>query len=731
MDLKQQADQLLDSLNEAQREAVETTDGPLLIVAGAGSGKTRVLTHRVAYLLQRKNVTPWNILAITFTNKAAREMKERITQMVGPEAEDIWIFTFHSMCVRILRRDLDQIGYSRNFTILDGADQLTVVKQILNEQNLDSKKFDPRAIAAHISQAKNRLVKADEYGRKAGDVFQQVVSEVYAAYEEKLRANHSLDFDDLIVKTIDLFQQVPDVLHFYQRKFQYIHVDEYQDTNNAQYRLVKLLADHHHNICVVGDSDQSIYGWRGADISNILDFERDYPEAKVVKLEQNYRSTETILEAANHVIAYNKQRKAKRLWTNLGKGEPIERFAGSSEHDEAYYVVDRIVEGHKQGRPYRDFAILYRTNAQSRVMEEVLVKANIPYQIVGGIRFYERKEIKDLLAYLRLVANPHDDLSLTRIINVPKRGLGKTTVDRLSRYAAQNGMSLYQAMGEGEHIGLQKRFVQTLESFRCMIGELAAKVDELTVTELTEEVLERTGYRLELVREGTIESATRLENVDEFISVTQNFEQRSDDKSLVAFLTELALIADIDTLDVDHPEKKGEDTVTLMTLHSAKGLEFPHVFLIGMEEGIFPHSRALTEEAEMEEERRLAYVGITRAKERLSLTRAHSRTLYGRTMMNPPSRFLKEIPEDYIRDVDKTSAQTNRSKPLLKPRRLHQPTASPGDWQVGDRVRHRTFGQGTVVKVSGDGDDVELDIAFSAPKGVKRFLARFAPIEKV
>src|SRR5690606_18482249 len=364
-----------------------------------------------------------------------------------------------------------------------------------------------------------------------------------------------------------------------------------------------------------GDSDQSIYGWRGADISNILDFERDYPEAKVVKLEQNYRSTETILEAANHVIAYNKQRKAKRLWTNLGKGEPIERFAGSSEHDEAYDVVDRIVEGHKQGRPYRDFAILYRTNAQSRVMEEVLVKANIPYQIVGGIRFYERKEIKDLLAYLRLVANPHDDLSLTRIINVPKRGLGKTTVDRLSRYAAQNGMSLYQAMGEGEHIGLQKRFVQTLESFRCMIGELAAMVDELTVTELTEEVLERTGYRLELVREGTIESATRLENVDEFISVTQNFEQRSDDKSLVAFLTELALIADIDTLDVDHPEKKGEDTVTLMTLHSAKGLEFPYVFLIGMEEGIFPHSRALTEEAEMEEERRLAYVGITRAKE--------------------------------------------------------------------------------------------------------------------
>ena len=490
-----QTDPLLDGLNEAQREAVETTDGPLLVVAGAGSGKTRVLTHRVAYLLHHKNVTPWNILAITFTNKAAREMKDRISRMIGPEAEDIWISTFHSMCVRMLRRDIDRIGYSRNFTILDGADQLTVVKQILKEQNIDPKKFDPRAIQSRISQAKNQLVKANDYKEKTNGVFEEVVADVYAAYEHKLRANNSLDFDDLIMKTIDLFKQVPDVLHFYQRKFQYIHVDEYQDTNHAQYELVRLLANHHQNMCVVGDSDQSVYGWRGADITNILNFEQDYPDAKVVKLEQNYRSTETILEAANSVIAHNKQRKAKNLWTNLGKGSAIESFAGGSEYEEAYYVVDKIVEGHKNGLPYRDFVILYRTNAQSRVIEEVLVKSNIPYHIVGGIRFYERKEIKDLLAYLRLVANPHDDLSLTRIINVPKRGLGAATVDKLLQHATRNGISVFQAIGEAEHLGLQQRFVNALQSFRRMIGELAAMVDYLSVTELVEEVLKRTEYR--------------------------------------------------------------------------------------------------------------------------------------------------------------------------------------------------------------------------------------------
>ncbi|WP_054950849.1 DNA helicase PcrA [Numidum massiliense] len=790
-----EGEDLLRGLNSAQRAAVTATEGPLLIVAGAGSGKTRVLTHRVAYLLHQRHVTPWNILAITFTNKAAREMKERISRMVGPEAEDIWISTFHAMCVRILRRDIDRIGYSRNFTILDGSDQLTVVKQIVKEQNLDPKKFEPRAILAHISQAKNQLINAGAYRAKAGDLFQQVVADVYDAYQNKLRANSSLDFDDLIMVTIELFRQVPDVLQFYQKKFQYIHVDEYQDTNHAQYMLVKMLAEQHKNICVVGDSDQSIYKWRGADISNILNFEHDYPQAKVVKLEQNYRSTQTILNAANEVIAHNAQRKEKKLWTEGEQGAAIESFEGYSEHDEAYYVVDKIVSGKRDGCAYRDFAILYRTNAQSRVMEEVLIKSNIPYQIVGGIRFYERKEIKDLLAYLRLVANPDDDLSFTRIVNVPKRGIGQTTVDRLSAYAAENGLSLYEAVAEVEHIGLQKRFVNSLRDFRQMVGELHAMIEYVSVTELTEEVLKRTEYRLELQREGTIEAATRLENVDEFISVTQDFEQKNDDKSLVAFLTELALIADIDTMDEDETEGAGKDAVVLMTLHSAKGLEFPHVFLIGMEEGVFPHMRALMEEEELEEERRLAYVGITRAMQRLYLTRAQSRTLYGRTANNMPSRFLAEIPAELVEDVGlagevseggmagggrqafgrangasygsrfgkrgdrdnwgkgsrggnrewgSSSERGSRSsrdgggragssaqKPLLKSHRIAEPNVSPDAWKVGDKVEHRKFGQGTVVKVTGSGDDVELNVAFPAPNGVKRLLARFAPLKKL
>lgn len=727
-----QTDELLGGLNDEQRQAVQTTDGPLLIVAGAGSGKTRVLTHRVAYLLRDKRVTPWNILAITFTNKAAREMKERISAMVGPEAEDIWISTFHAMCVRILRRDIERIGYSSNFTILDADDQLTVIKQVLQEYNIDPKKFDPKAIRAQISGAKNLLAKPEIYKEKASDLFEKTVADVYEAYEKKLRTNHALDFDDLIMVTLDLFARVPDVRQYYQRKFQYIHVDEYQDTNHAQYELVKQLAAHHQNICVVGDSDQSIYGWRGADIKNILSFEQDYPQATVIQLEQNYRSTETILEAANHIIAHNTERKAKNLWTNRGKGEAIQAFVGDDEYDEAYYVVDRIVAGHKRGRKYQDFAILYRTNAQSRAVEETLVKANIPYRIVGGIRFYERKEVKDVLAYLRLVANPDDDLSLTRVINVPKRGLGKKTVEKLAEYAAQHGMSMFQAMAEAEQIGLQKRFVGTLHTFRQMIAELAAMANYLSVTELMQEVLERTEYRLKLQREGTIDATTRLENVDELISVAQNFEQHSEDRSLVAFLTELALVADVDMIDEERREDAlTDDAVILMTLHSAKGLEFPVVFLIGMEEGIFPHIRSLDEAHEMEEERRLAYVGITRAQKQLHVARAQSRTLYGSTKNNPPSRFLSEIPAELIQEVGDDASETPSRKSRLKPRRIQTPTVPPGEWRAGDQVNHQNFGRGTIVAVKGEGDNVELDIAFPAPVGVRRFLASFAPLEKV
>lgn len=727
------AEHLLDGLNEAQRKAVTTTEGPLLIVAGAGSGKTRALTHRVAYLLQHKKITPWNILAVTFTNKAAREMKERIIRMVGQAAEDIWICTFHAMCVRILRRDIERLGYSRNFTILDTDDQLTVVKQVLKEENLDPKKFEPRALLAAISQAKNKLISPEAFKQNARELFEQVVAQVYEVYQDKLRANQSLDFDDLIMVTIDLFRQVPDVLQFYQKKFQYIHVDEYQDTNYAQYELIHLLADYYKNICCVGDDDQSIYMWRGADISNILNFERDYPEAAVVKLERNYRSTATILDAANGVIAYNSQRKEKKLWTDKGKGEKIKYFEGSTEYDEALYVANDIVTRKKNGARYRDFAVLYRTNAQSRVIEETFVKANIPYQMVGGIRFYERKEIKDILAYLRLVANPDDDLSLSRIINVPKRGIGQMTMDKIASYATQNGISLFQAIAEADGIGIQKGIVNALMAFREMISELSEIAQAVPVSRLTEEVLERTGYRLALYNERTIEATTRLENVDEFLSVIHEFENRSDDPSLVAFLAELALVADIDMLDGGVGEE-ATDSVILMTLHSAKGLEFPHVYLIGMEEGIFPHARSVGEQEALEEERRLAYVGMTRAEELLHLTRVRNRTLFGRVMANPPSRFLQEIPETLIEEVGKKEAQSvglGLRKPLLRSRRIGGPNVSPSEWRAGDKVEHRKFGRGTVVQVIKKGDDTELDIAFPAPYGVKRLLAELAPITKV
>lgn len=740
----------LQKLNPQQRQAVETTNGPLLIMAGAGSGKTRVLTHRIAYLMATRKAAPWSILAITFTNKAAREMQDRVESIVGPVARDIWVSTFHSMCVRILRRDIERIGYTSNFTILDATDQLSVIKNCMKDLNLDVKKFDPRAVQSAIGGAKNELIAPESFAQKAGDYFRNIAADVYTLYQKRLKSNNALDFDDLIMKTIELFTRVPEVLEHYQNKFQYIHVDEYQDTNRAQYMLCQMIADKHRNLCVVGDSDQSIYRWRGADISNILNFERDYPEAKVVTLEQNYRSTGYILQAANEVIANNQGRKPKKLWTDKGEGQKIRCFQAESEHEEGYFVTEEIRKNVTKGRPYADHAVLYRTNAQSRVIEEIFIKAEIPYQIVGGVKFYDRKEIKDILAYLRLISNPNDDISFARIVNVPKRGIGGTTVDKLTAVAAVRGVSLFGLLEELDSLELGARTKHALYEFYEIIRDLYTSVDYLSVTELTERVLEVSQYRAELLREGTLEARSRLENIDELLSVTLDFEKRSEDKSLVAFLTDLALIADIDTLETEDGEK--QDAVVLMTMHSAKGLEFPVVFIVGMEEGIFPHSRSLMDEAEMEEERRLAYVGITRAEEELLLSCARMRTLYGRTAMNAPSRFLAEVPEQVMElealqiDRDDRGRSSfgrsasggwggrgwNERGPGYgnKSGASFHPGGDIAVYAAGDKVTHAKWGAGVVVAVKGSGADTELQIAFPAPVGIKRLLAKFAPITK-
>ncbi|MFD0961854.1 DNA helicase PcrA [Paenibacillus chungangensis] len=759
-------DEAVQRLNPPQREAVMATDGPLLIMAGAGSGKTRVLTHRIAYLIEKKRVAPWSILAITFTNKAAREMQERVGALVGPSGRDIWVSTFHSMCVRILRKDIDRIGYSSNFSILDSSDTLSVIRNCMKELNIDTKKVEPKAVQAAISGAKNELVSPQHYEEKAGDYFEGIVAKVYTMYQKRLKSNNSLDFDDLIMQTIKLFKDVPEVLEFYQNKFRFIHVDEYQDTNRAQYMLTRMLADKHHNLCVVGDSDQSIYRWRGADITNILNFEKDYPEARTIMLEQNYRSTANILNAANAVIDLNTGRKPKKLWTEQGAGDPISLYYADSEHDEGYYVTGEIRKNVQTGRRYSDHAILYRTNAQSRVIEEILIKSDIPYQIVGGIKFYDRKEIKDVLAYLRLISNPDDDISLTRIINVPKRGIGDTTVGKLAEEAARRGISIYRVLSDLDMVDVSSRARGQLKQFHTMIATLAAMVDYLTVTELTEKVLEMSEYRMELQRENTLESKARIENIDEFLSVTMDFEARNEDRSLVSFLTDLALIADIDSMDKDEEDTSAsDDAVVLMTMHSAKGLEFPLVFIIGMEETVFPHMRAMNDNEELEEERRLAYVGITRAEKRLYLTCARMRTLFGRTGMNMPSRFLEEIPESVKSAVSpgggvpRATGRGAGSAPAPRQSfrspgpagsgggsgvRVSTPmdaaraagagassSAAPGSFASGDRVSHAKWGEGVVVAVKGIGNDTELQIAFPAPTGIKRLLAGFAPITKL
>ncbi|WP_242235894.1 DNA helicase PcrA [Bacillus cereus group sp. BfR-BA-01316] len=738
-------DKLLNGLNPQQQKAVQTTNGPLLLMAGAGSGKTRVLTHRIAYLLGEKGVAPWNVLAITFTNKAAREMRERIDKLVGPEAEDIWISTFHSMCVRILRRDIDRIGINRNFTILDAGDQLTVVKKIMKERNIDPKKFEPRSILAGISNAKNELLSADKYAKKItiADPYEKLTSDVYTEYQKRLLKNNSLDFDDLIMTTIQLFERVPEVLEFYQRKFQYIHVDEYQDTNKAQYLLVKHLASRFKNLCVVGDSDQSIYRWRGADISNILSFEKDYENAQVILLEQNYRSSQNILNAANAVIEKNSNRKPKKLWTDNQIGSKISYYRAATEKDEAYFVAKKIRDDIQMGnRKYTDFAVLYRTNAQSRMIEEIFLKSNIPYKIVGGTKFYDRKEIKDILAYLRLIGNPEDEISFARIINMPKRGIGATSIDKIINYGVQNGISLTAVLDEIEHVGVSAKITKAVKEFAGLLHNWVNMQEYLSVTELVEEVIEKTGYRDMLKNERSLEAEGRLENLDEFLSVTQTFESQSEDKSLVAFLTDLALVADIDRVDED--PTAGEEVI-LMTMHSAKGLEFPVVFIVGLEEGIFPHTRSLMEEDEMQEERRLAYVGITRAEEELYLSNAQMRTLFGRTSMNAASRFITEIPAELVEPLNETapkretsfgakgrttSATTTRSRSAFVRPAVKTTGGEQIGWAIGDKASHQKWGVGTVVSVKGEGDAKELDIAFPSPIGIKRLLAKFAPVTK-
>ncbi|EME3552859.1 DNA helicase PcrA [Enterococcus faecium] len=739
--------ELLNGMNPRQKEAVLHTDGPLLLMAGAGSGKTRVLTHRIAYLIEEKEVNPWNILAITFTNKAAKEMKERVNAILASGGEDVWVSTFHSMCVRILRRDVDFIGYNRNFTIIDSSEQLTLMKRILKELNIDPKKYDPRSILGTISQAKNSLQTPQDFAKMQGSYYEEIAAKCYAAYQKELQYNQCMDFDDLIMNTIRLFEEHPDSLTYYQNKFHYIHVDEYQDTNHAQYTLVNLLAGRFRNLCVVGDADQSIYGWRGADMQNILDFEKDYPDAAVILLEQNYRSTKNILSAANQVIENNSNRKPKNLWTENKEGNKITYYRADNERDETRFIVDRMQEEIRSNhRNYGDFAILYRTNAQSRVMEETLLKANIPYKMVGGHKFYDRKEIKDILAYLNVLANPQDSISFERIVNSPKRGIGPGSIEKLRSFASLHEWPLLEAAQNVDLANIGGKAGQQLGAFGEMIQEVTQMIPYLTVTELTKEVLDRSGYLEDLKIQNTLEAQARIENLEEFLTVTQEFDKQFEqqneedadapEEKLTVFLNDLALVSDIDNLEEDASQ------VTLMTLHAAKGLEFPVVFLIGLEEGVFPLSRALMEESELEEERRLAYVGITRAEEALYLTNAFSRTLYGRTQYNRPSRFVEEIDQELleIEGMRPTSKKTPVFAKKTAAYSYKQPetavvsskSATGGEknsWKPGDKVKHKKWGLGTVVRVSGTSKDLELDVAFPS-QGVKRLLAAFAPIEK-
>ena len=763
-------------LNPAQTKAVEHTDGPLLIMAGAGSGKTKVLTCKIANLLA-KGVAPWSILAITFTNKAATEMRDRVDRMIGEGAKDVWLSTFHSFCAKFLRREIEATGlYKRNFVIYDASDSQVVIKECLKEMNLDPKQYAPSAVQNAISNAKNQLMGPKAMERDADSFFQQKVAEIYKLYAKKLRTNNALDFDDLLMISVLLLEEHEEVRVKYQNRFKYILVDEYQDTNGAQYQLTKILAAKHHNLCVVGDADQSIYGWRGADIRNIMDFEQDYPEARTIKLEQNYRSTKNILAAANAVIEHNINRKKKELWTENTTGEKITVYEAGDERDEAQFIATTVMKQKTIfNASYGDIAILYRTNAQSRVVEETFMRSGIPYTMVGGLKFYDRKEIKDILAYLRVIYNPLDTVSLMRIINVPKRGLGAASLSKIAAYADANGLTVFDVISSPDTLdaipGITARTKKPLELFAAFIFKYMGYQANMHIDDLIEKVLEESGYLRELKEENKPENESRIENLKEFIGVARDFEKSEENPTLENFLATLSLVSDIDNAELE------DDRVTLMTLHAAKGLEFPTVFMIGMEEGLFPHSRTLMDENEIEEERRTCYVGITRAERKLYLTCARQRTIYGKTSPAVRSRFLGEIPEEYTESLipransygfananhygpqqrsgtmtfrpsasqmgRNPAAFTDKAKSafeVLNSMQKRSVNVQPQtgvirpdtsvEWKVGDKARHGKWGVGTVVSVKGEGEEVELKIAFPG-QGVKGLMQKYAPISKV
>lgn len=725
---------LLTGLNKEQQQAVQHTEGPLLILAGAGSGKTKVLTVRIAHLLAQ-GVNPYEILAITFTNKAAKEMKSRVEGLVGDVANRIWLSTFHSFCAKFLRFELDNfLGYNSNFTIYDTSDSQAVIKAALKALNLDDKYYPVGAMIGAISDAKNKLLFASDFRKQARDFYQQKVADVYEYYERELRKNNALDFDDLLLVAVKLLQSNEAVLDKYSKRFRYVMIDEYQDTNHAQYLLAKLLASHWKNIAVVGDADQSIYAWRGADIQNILDFEKDYPNCRSIKLEQNYRSTKIILDAANAVIENNEGRPKKNLWTDKTEGAKIQHFTAQSEHEEAAFIGDTIAKKHDiHGVPYGNMAILYRTNAQSRVLEEALIKRALPYTMVGGTKFYDRKEIKDVLAYLRVLYNPFDDLSLLRIINVPKRSIGATTVAKLQDYARANGTSLFMTLTQLHLVDTIKgKTKEKLEEFGILIFTLVAEMEDKSVLDILEAILDRTGYLAQLEESTDPQDQARAENIGELLSVAKDFQDTNPTGTVEDFLEQVALVNDVDSFEQE------ESKVTLMTLHAAKGLEFPIVFLGGLEEGLFPHSRTLMNPEEIEEERRLAYVGITRAEKELYISNATTRTVFGRTSSYLPSRFIDEIPEelvDGLRAKRKVPDDIKRhvpqhmsvtSRPVTKPIVRNEVIA---DWKVGDTAIHSKWGNGKVINVAGEGAGMKLTIEFPT-QGVRVVMAKFAPVKK-
>ena len=768
-------EEILKGLNDKQYEAVTNTEGPCLVIAGAGSGKTKVLTHKIAYLVGDKNVLPWNILAITFTNKAANEMKERITNLIGESAKDIWMGTFHSICVKILRRFIDRIGFDSSFIIFDTSDQKTLVKGCLRDLGIDDKMFTDRSVLSEISNAKNEMLEPDQYQIRAnGDFRKEKIATVYELYQKRLKENNAIDFDDIINYTIKILLENPDIMEYYSNKFKYVLVDEYQDTNKSQFTLVTMLASKHGNITVVGDNDQGIYSFRGADISNILNFEKDFPGTKIIKLEQNYRCTGNILKAANAVIKNNEVKYKKELWTQNEEGNLPKVYQAKNEYDEGAYVVEQIEHlKREEYYKYSDFAILYRMNTQSRAIEDILRRENIPYRIIGGLKFYERKEIKDIIAYLRLIQNGNDNLSLKRIINEPKRGIGKTSLDKVEQLSIQTGISMYEIIKDAEQYGLNRVYLNSREFVNC-IEELKAKKEELPISELIKQTLKKSGYTKALENENTIEAENRIENLDEFLTVAIEFEEQEAENTLSAFLEGITLSSDIDNLEDD------EEYVTLMTLHSAKGLEFPVVFLVGMEEGIFPGYKSISEPTELEEERRLCYVGITRAKEHLFLTCSKQRTIFGSTSYNPVSRFLGEIPDDLLDGYEEAFGETSnkeemfqdskyswtygsknngniKSYKIIESKEPVSATSKTGNtnnqflfrtaesflnnlaskkattqdlskYKAGLRIFHKKFGEGTISKVEPEGEDLKVDINFDKA-GHKRLMAKFANLE--